>query len=115
MRLSSSKEGVGEFKSLDGGHVIHLAVKHEELAPLNKPCILAIRPEHIELSNNGAPPENGIAAQVTEITFAGPTSTIKLDANGLRLEALELASYPISVGDQCIAVLPSQRISLLKE
>ena len=115
MRLSSSKEGIGEFKTLEGGHVLRVPVNHDDLAPLNKPCILAIRPEHVVISNGEKQLENAIAAKVTEIDFAGATSTIKLDANGLGLEALELASYEATVGDSCTAVLPPEKISLLKD
>ncbi len=115
MRLSSSKEGIGEFKTLEGGHVLRVPVQQEHLAPLNKPCILAIRPEHIVISNGEKKLENAIPATVTDIDFAGATSTIKLDANGLGLEALELASYDATVGDGCTAVLPPEKISLLKD
>jgi iron(III) transport system ATP-binding protein len=115
MRLTSSKEGLGEFKTLAGGHVIRMPVEHQELAPLNQPCLLAIRPEHIQISGGTVNAENALPAQVTEIDFAGPTSTVKLNANGLSLEALTLASYRISVGDECTAVLPADRISLLKD
>src|SRR5688572_19038697 len=80
MRLSSSKSEVGEFKTLEGGHVIRVPVQHEVLAPLNKPCILAIRPEHVVIGNGEKKLENAIPATVTEIDFAGATSTIKLDA-----------------------------------
>ncbi len=115
MRLSSSKEGVGEFKTLEGGHVLHVPVRHNDLAPLNKPCILAIRPEHVVITNGDTKHENAIPSRVTEIDFAGATSTIKLDANGLGLEALELASYEASVGDSRTVVLPHEKISLLKD
>ena len=52
MRLSSSKTTDGEFKTLEGGHTLRLTVQHDELAPLNKPVFLAIRPEHVQLSTN---------------------------------------------------------------
>ncbi len=52
MRLSSSKTTDGEFKTLEGGHTLRLPVKHEDLAPLNQPVFLAIRPEHVQLSTN---------------------------------------------------------------
>ena len=57
MRLSSSKASVTEFKTLAGGHTLQLTARHEELAPLNKPCSLAIRPEHLntEQDNPGSP------------------------------------------------------------
>src|SRR6185436_5778661 len=60
MRLSSSKTTDGEFKTLEGGHTLHLPVKHEDLAPLNKPVYLAIRPEHVQINNNSA--ENSLRA-----------------------------------------------------
>src|SRR6476661_5170150 len=52
MRVSSSKTSEGEFKTLEGGHTLRLAVQHDELAPLNKPVYLAIRPEHVQLRAN---------------------------------------------------------------
>src|SRR4026209_620897 len=90
MRLSSSKTTDGEFKTLEGGHTLHLPVKHEDLAPLNKPVYLAIRPEHVELSTNNNAAENSLSGNIREIVFAGATSTVRVDANGLLLEALVL-------------------------
>src|SRR5687768_10357541 len=49
MRLSSSNTGDGEFKTLEGGHTLHLPVKHSDLSPLNQPVFLSIRPEHVQL------------------------------------------------------------------
>ena len=49
-----------------------------------------------------------------EINFAGATSSIKLDANGLILEALALDANGLSVGDALTVVLPPERIALLK-
>lgn len=114
MRLSSSKEGTAEFKTLEGGHTLRLAVQHEDMAPLNKPCILAIRPEHVVIKQQADGLPNALPAQVREINFAGATSTVKLDANGLILEALAVQPDGLSVGSQCAAVLPPDRISLLK-
>src|SRR6266481_1546571 len=80
IRLSSSKSSLGAFKTLEGGHTIHLPVSHDELAPLNKPCFLAIRPEHVVLVRDGSKnPEsemagNVLAAKIREIVFAGATS-----------------------------------------
>ncbi len=113
MRLSSSKTSEGEFKTLDGEHTLRLAVKHEELAPLNKPVYLAIRPEHVQLSNsNGA--ANSLPARIREIVFAGATSTVRVDANGLLLEALVLDAQGLSIDQQCSVVLPQDRLTLLK-
>src|SRR5215207_8690109 len=87
MRLSSSKRSDGEFKTLDGGHTLHVPVARDELAPLNKPVYLAIRPEHMQLSMNDHAAENSLRANIREIVFAGATSTVRVDAGGLLLEA----------------------------
>src|ERR1041384_7961378 len=71
MRLSSSKTSEGEFKTLEGGHTLRLTVKHDELAPLNKPIYLAIRPEHAQLSANHESAPNSIRGSIREIVFAG--------------------------------------------
>src|SRR5215217_754178 len=67
MRLSSSKTSSGEFKTLEGGHTLHLPIKHEELAPLNKPVYLAIRPEHVQLSSKSNGATNTLPATIRDI------------------------------------------------
>src|SRR5215212_4111373 len=114
MRLSSSNTTDGEFKTLDGGHTLHLPIKHEELAPLNKPVFLAIRPEHVQLSSNDHAAENSLRANVREIVFAGATSTVRVDAGGLLLEALVLRADGLAVNQQCNVILPQDRLTLLK-
>ncbi|HEV2883300.1 MAG TPA: ABC transporter ATP-binding protein [Pyrinomonadaceae bacterium] len=115
MRLSSSDDGTGEFKTLNGDYKLRVPVRRDELAPLNKPCVLAIRPEHVVIKNPGPATGNALPATVREINFAGATSSLKLDANGLDLEALVLQADGLAVGSQCLAVLPPDRIALLKE
>ena len=115
MRLSSSNEGTGEFKTLAGGHTLRVPIQKGDLAPLNKPCTLAIRPEHVVLKETADGLENTVSAEVREINFAGATSTVKLDAGGLLLEALVLQPNNFAVGARCAAELPAERISLLKE
>jgi len=114
MRLSSSKSELGEFKTLDGGHIIRIPVDDKNLVPLNQPCVLAIRPEHVLISSSNANGENAFPATVREINFAGATSSIKFDAQGLILEALALDADGIAVGNQRTIILPSERIALLK-
>jgi ABC-type Fe3+/spermidine/putrescine transport system ATPase subunit len=115
MRLSSSTEGTGEFKTLSGGHTLRVPIQRGELAPLNKPTTLAIRPEHVALKKAADGSENMIPAEVREINFAGATSTVKLDAGGLLLEALVLQPNAFAVGTHCAAVLPAEHMFLLKE
>jgi iron(III) transport system ATP-binding protein len=114
MRLSAMKSEVGEFKTLDGGHVIRVPVDDKNLVPLNQPCILTIRPEHVVIKNSNDKSENAFPATVREINFAGATSSIKLDANGLLIEALALDADGLAIGDERSVVLPADRISLLK-
>ncbi|MEP6569417.1 MAG: ABC transporter ATP-binding protein [Acidobacteriota bacterium] len=114
VRLSSSKAEVGEFKTLDGSHLVRVPVNDKDLVPLNQPCILAIRPEHIVLANSAETLENALSATVREINFAGATSSIRLDANGLMIEALTLNAGGLAIGDQCTVVLLPERIALLK-
>jgi iron(III) transport system ATP-binding protein len=115
MRLSAMKSEVGEFKTLEGGHVLRLPVRPTEVPPLNQPCILTIRPEHVVISKEIAARENSLPAVVRAVDFTGATTTIKLDANGLLIEALVLSSISISVGESCAILMPSERLRLLKE
>jgi iron(III) transport system ATP-binding protein len=114
VRLSSSEAEVGEFKTLDGGHLIYLSVDDKHLVPLNQPCILSLRPEHVVLTRSAEHSENAFPATVREINFAGATSSLRLDANGLIIEALTLDADGLSVGESLVVVLPAERIALLK-
>jgi ABC-type Fe3+/spermidine/putrescine transport system ATPase subunit len=114
MRLSSGKTTEGEFKTLEGGHTLRLPVKHEDLAPLNKPVYLAIRPEHVQLSTNNHNAPNSLPASIREIVFAGATSTVRVDANGLPLEALVLRTDGLEPNQPCHVVLPPHHLTLLK-
>jgi ABC-type Fe3+/spermidine/putrescine transport system ATPase subunit len=115
MRLSSSKTSEGEFKTLDGGHTLHVAVSKDELAPLNKPVVLAIRPEHVQISANHDGAENSLRGTVREIVFAGATSTIRVDANGLLLEALVVQPDGVRVNEDCTLILRAEKLRLLRE
>ena len=114
MRLSSSKTTDGEFQTLEGGHKLHLTVKHDELAPLNKPVFLAIRPEHVQLSTNDNHAPNSLPGKIREIVFGGATSTVRVDANGLLLEALVLRTDELAVDQECNVVLSPDQLRLLK-
>ena len=113
MRLSPSHERNAKFKTLEGGHTLNVFTAKEDLSPINKPCTLAIRPEHVRLVEREKPQENILSARIREIDFTGATTTIKLDANGLALEALMLHSDGLSVGDACAVALPPDRITIL--
>jgi iron(III) transport system ATP-binding protein len=113
-RLSSSKTADGEFKTLEGGHTLKVNVDHDDLAPLNKPVFLSIRPEHVRLTRNSNQSTNVLPARVREIVFAGATSTVRVDANGLLLEALMIQPDGLQLGEECQAVLAPEHLRLLK-
>jgi ABC-type Fe3+/spermidine/putrescine transport system ATPase subunit len=113
MRLSSSKTSDGEFKTLDGGHTIHVPVMPDDLAPLNKPVVLGIRPEHVQLSTNSHESENALRGKVREIVFAGATSTVRVDANGLMIEALVVQPESLQVNQECTLILRADKLRLL--
>jgi ABC-type Fe3+/spermidine/putrescine transport system ATPase subunit len=115
MRLSSSNTSDGEFKTLDGGHTLHVSVSRDELAPLNKPVVLAIRPEHVQLSSDHDGAENSLRGTIREIVFAGATSTIRVDANGLLLEALAVQPDGLQVNQQATLILRADKLRLLKQ
>lgn len=112
--LSSSQAAIGEFRTLEGEHTLRLPIQQDELAPMNKLCFIGIRPEHLVLSKANETSDNVLPARVREINFAGATSSIKLDANGLQLEALVLQPDGFCVGDMCSVLLPTERLLLLK-
>jgi ABC-type Fe3+/spermidine/putrescine transport system ATPase subunit len=114
MRLSSSNTSDGEFKTLEGGHTLRVPVERDELAPLNKPVVLAIRPEHVQLSSNNESATNSLRGSIREIVFAGATSTVRVDAGGLLLEALVLQPGRFEIDQECNVVLPQDKLTLLK-
>lgn len=114
VRLSSSKTSEGEFKTLDGDHTLHMPVTKDDLAPMNKPVVLAIRPEHVQLSANESA-ENVLRGTVREIVFAGATSTIRVDANGLLIEALVVQPDGLQVGNECAVILRPDKLRLLRQ
>ena len=117
MRLSSSKDSNGEFKTLDGGHTLHLDLKPEQLEPLNKPVVLAIRPEHVRIAtaDTGNQIENSFLGEIREIVFGGATSMVRVDANGLAIEALVLQPDGLKVGGRCVIALPADRLRALRD
>jgi len=115
MRLSSSNTSDGEFKTLEGGHTLHVPVSRDDLTPLNKPVVLAIRPEHVQLRPNNEVEENSIRGTIREIVFAGATSAVRVDANGLVIEALVLQGENLKIGDKCAVILRPDRLTVLRQ
>ncbi len=117
MRLSKNHETNGEFKTLEGSHTLYVPVNAQEnIGPINQPAMLAIRPEHISLTQGASfPADNVLRAIVREVNFAGATTYVKLDANGLMLEALVLRLVGLAPGEPCMVGLPPGRINVLKD
>ncbi len=116
-RLTSNKTETQEFQSLEGTHRIFAAMLDKKsLGAINQDMFLAIRPEHISISFGASFPEdNLLKATVTDVNFQGHTTLIKLDANGLLLEAMVLRLVGLNVGDECVVGLPPDKILILKD
>jgi iron(III) transport system ATP-binding protein len=114
MRLTSSNDPLTKFKTLDGGHTLIVGASHEQLMhlPVNKPSLLTIRPEAIRL-NDKPGGDNQLSARIEHIEFGGATTTLRLDANGLKLEVLVLRADEFAPGDECLVSIPADQIRLL--
>ena len=113
-RLTSSDDRIGKFRTIEGEHTLNVPVERDQLGPINKNCMLSIRPEHLAISKEAlTESENVLRATVRQVNFAGATTSIRLDANGLELEALLLSPDGINIGDSCAVHLPRDRISIV--
>jgi iron(III) transport system ATP-binding protein len=113
-RLTSSDEPLAQFRTIDGEHTLTVPVERALLGPINKNCTLSIRPEHLIVTKETQPErENVLRATIREINFAGATTSIRIDANGLTLEALLLSPDGLTVGDACDVQLPLGRITIV--
>ena len=116
-RLTSNKSEMPEFQTLTGEHRLFTdRVEKGALGAINQSVTLAIRPEHVSISFGASFPEdNLLKAKITGISFLGATTLIKLNANGLELEALVLRLVGLNVGEECMVGLPPDRILVLKD
>jgi iron(III) transport system ATP-binding protein len=117
-RLSASHETPARFITIDGGHTLSVPVRREDLKPLNKNCTLAIRPQHLVIGKAVGDDAttsrvNRLRASIRAINFNGATTTVRLDAGGLALEALLLRLDALSVGNECTVELPPEQITVL--
>lgn len=115
-RLTSSKTDTPEFQTVIGEHRLFTdPVEKERLGAINQNVTLAIRPEHISISFGASFPEdNLLRAEIVGISFLGATTLIRLNANGLILEALVLRLVGLEIGEECMVGLPPDRILVLK-
>ena len=119
-RLSASDETPARFFTIDGGHTLLVPVRRSsDLAPINKNSTISIRPEHLFISKATGKDvaqeagSNILSAKVLAVNFSGATTTVRLDSDGLILEALVLELDALAVGDTCAVRLPPDRISIL--
>lgn len=116
-RLTSTKIDIPEFQTLAGDHRLFTdRTEKNALGSLTQNVCLAIRPEYISISFGASFPEdNLLKATIIDIKFQGSTTLIRLDANGLILEALVLRLVGLNVGEECMVGLPPDRILVLKD
>lgn len=115
-RVTFSNEEIPEFQTLEGGHRIKTdKVERRRLGAITQNVTLAIRPEHVCINFGAAFPEdNLLKAKVLQIDFRGETTRVKLDADGLLIEAVVLRLVGLNVGDDCMIGLPPNRITILR-
>lgn len=116
-RLTSSKADTLEFQTILGDHKLFTDLIGETASgAINQSVTLAIRPEHVSISFGASFPEdNLLRAEIVGISFLGATTLIKLNANGLILEALVLRLVGLNIGEECMVGLPPDRILVLKD
>ncbi|MEP6850988.1 MAG: ABC transporter ATP-binding protein [Acidobacteriota bacterium] len=114
-RLTSSKSDHPEFMTLPGEHRLFAErADIKVLGAINKNVRLAIRPENISISFGASFPEdNLLKAIVTDVKPLGASTLVKLDSNGLKLEALVVRLVGLNVGEECMIGLPPDRIQVL--
>ena len=115
--VSFSKTELPEFQTVLGEHRLFTKrAENDSALELNQNVTLSIRPEHISISFGASFPEdNLLKAQITSIKFQGPTTLIRLNSNGLVLDALVLRLVGLNIGDECMVGLPPDRILILTD
>lgn len=115
-RVSFNNQPIPEFQTLTGDHRLQTGkAEKNSLGAITQNVTLAIRPEHISISFGASFPEdNLLKAEIAGIQFCGATTRVKLNANGLILEALVLRLVGLNEGDECMVGLPPDRIQVLK-
>ena len=116
-RLSSSKAGIPEFHTIEGGHRLFArSVERSTLGAIHQNVTLGIRPEHISISFGASfPADNLMRATIAGVRFLGPTTLIHLDSNGLGLQALVLRLVGLNVNDECVVGLPIDKIHIFRD
>lgn len=113
-RVSSSKAPSPEFHTVKGDHRLTAErTEKSKLGAIDRNVKLAVRPEHISISFGASFPEdNLLKAVVTDVRFHGPLTLVKLDANGLELDALVMRLVGLEPGDDCMLGIPPDRIKV---
>jgi len=117
-RLSSTDELPARFHTIEGGHTLVVHAGREQLGPINRNSTLSVRPEHLVITKgrpaDAAAAENVLPAVVREVSFAGATTSVRLDAAGLLLEALLINPDGLAQNEPCAVRLPPDRINVLE-
>ena len=116
-KVEISNNELPEYQTLIGEHRIFTQKTGKSVSETSgENVMLAIRPEHISISFGASFPEdNLLRAQITDIHFHGATTLIRLESNGLTLDALVLRLVGLSVGEECMVGLPPDRILVLQD
>jgi len=116
-RVTFNNQPIPEFQTLTGEHRLQTGkMERVALGTMTSSVTLMIRPEHISISFGASFPEdNLLKAKIADVQYCGATTRVKLDADGLILEALVLRLVGLNLGDECLVGLPPDRILVLKD
>jgi putrescine transport system ATP-binding protein len=117
MRLTFNNQPTPEFQTTVGKHKLHAGKNDRKiLGAFLKPVTLAVRPEHISISFGASfPADNLLKAKVLDVKYQGATTLVKLDCDGLILEALVLRLVGLNLGEECMVGISPERILVLKD
>jgi iron(III) transport system ATP-binding protein len=104
-------EGAGFAMATDIGPIV--AGVGTERGP--RACSVAIRPEHIQLTDGPPPALNGWTGRVTHRLFSGRLVEYQVEIGQQRLAVQTLSNTLVPVGNEITVVFPPERCLLLEE
>jgi len=116
-RVSSTKEALPEFHTIQGGHrLIATQTSKASLGAINRNVYLSIRPENLRiLSPENSNKGNVLEGEIKKVSFAGPRTAVSIDASGLQIEASVENHRDLRVGERCNVLIPYQHLTVLKD
>jgi ABC-type Fe3+/spermidine/putrescine transport system ATPase subunit len=118
-RTSPMKQANATFRTTDGQHTLNLEVGLKQLAPIDRPVTITIRPEHVVVGSGAADEasedHNIFSAKLRELRFTSGSYDAIFDAGGLAIEARILNRDGMESGKTYSIELPARYLKLLND